>query len=194
MQSSGIVLGRRGCYGPCVRPSVASWLPDCFRAPGNRARKIRDGPRFSRRLRDLDQVQVRIAHVDRAQLRHRSGFCNGSFNNGNAGFSQLLNYFIQRHGSDEAKIERSGNGNVGARRELLAPLVQVDLLVAELERESLLGRGAEALELHAEHLGVEAYARSQVARGEHDMVDVVDHQMTFRFLKREISSRPKPME
>src|SRR5258705_12016559 len=72
--------------------------------------------------------------------------------------------------------------------------MQIDLLHAELEREALLGRRAEALELHAEHLCVEAYARSQVARGKDDMVDVVDHQMILLCLKREISAAPNPRE
>src|SRR5262249_54611426 len=73
-------------------------------------------------------------------------------------------------------------------------LVQVDLLVAELEREALLGRRAKALELHAERLGVKADARREIARGQDDVVDVVDHQMIRFSLSREISSRPTPME
>src|SRR5262245_11621822 len=62
-----------------------------------------------------------------------------------------------------------------ARGKFLAPLVHVDLLIAELEGEALLGRRAEGGHLHAEHFGVEADARRLVAGGEDDVVDVVDH-------------------
>src|SRR5882724_2422555 len=67
------------------------------------------------------------------------------------------------------------------RLELAAPLVQVDLLLAEAEREPLFLRRLERDELHAEHFGVEADARRLVARGQHDMVEVIDH---FRFRRR----------
>src|SRR5580765_4729501 len=64
---------------------------------------------------------------------------------------------------------------MGARHEFLPPLVQVDLLAAELERQALLVRRAERLELHAQHVDIEVDARFLVPRGEHDVVDVVDH-------------------
>src|SRR3954463_7519006 len=75
---------------------------------------------------------------------------------------------------------------MGARRELLAPFMHVDFLVAELEREALLGRCLKGGELHAEHFSVEADARCLVARGENDVVDVVDHTI-LSFLSWSIS-------
>src|SRR4051812_23082722 len=51
---------------------------------------------------------------------------------------------------------------------------KVDLLPAELEGEALFGGRAELLQLHSQHLAVKAHAGVEVARGEHDMVDVVD--------------------
>src|SRR3954471_21632527 len=80
---------------------------------------------------------------------------------------------------------------MGARLELLAPLVQVDLLAAELERQTFLGRRLELLELHAEDLGVEANARFLVACGEDDMIDMVDHFL-FRSRKGLYSSTVSP--
>src|SRR3954464_3045058 len=68
-----------------------------------------------------------------------------------------------------------------ARLELLAPLVQIDLLAAELERKALFGRRFEPLELHAEDLGVKADARFLVAGGKDDVVDGGDH---FLFSRR----------
>src|SRR5690348_309679 len=62
-----------------------------------------------------------------------------------------------------------------ARRELAPPFMQVDLLGAEGEGEPLFGRRPERHELHAEHFRVEADAGRLVARGEDDVVEVVDH-------------------
>jgi hypothetical protein len=64
---------------------------------------------------------------------------------------------------------------VRPRRELFAPFVHVDFLAAEGKGEALLGRRLEGDKLHAEHLGIEADAALLVARGEDDVVDVVDH-------------------
>src|SRR6266540_5860088 len=94
---------------------------------------------------------------------------------------QFFNYLFQRHGSDKAQIQRARHRHVRARLEFPAPLVQVDLLPAELERQALPARGAEFLQLHAEHVGIKADAGVLVACGEDDMIDVIDH---FLFSRR----------
>src|SRR3954452_17968140 len=58
--------------------------------------------------------------------------------------------------------------------------MKVDLLFAEAEREALFGRRPERDELHAEHFRVETDAGRLVARGEDDVVDMVDHGATER--------------
>src|SRR6185503_9599602 len=113
------------------------------------------------------------------------------FKNRNLRRVQPLDDVLQRNTGDEAQVERPRHRHVRARGELLAPLVQVDLLLAEAERDALLGRRRERHQLHAEHLGVEADARHLVARGEDDVVYVVDH-LRFRRRRRLYSSTLSP--
>src|SRR5258708_2864910 len=93
-----------------------------------------------------------------------AGFPHRALDDPDLRLLQPLDDLVQRHGGDEAQIERSRHGDMRPGLELPAPLVQIDLLLAEAEREPLLGRRLEARELHAEHLGIEADARRLVAR------------------------------
>src|SRR5688500_1591836 len=124
---------------------------------------------------DFHQVQVRIANVDRADRPLRAGLADRAFDDPDPCLVEALDDLLQGHAGDEAQVQRAWHGDVGARGELLPPLVQVDLLAAELEREALLGRGLEAHQVHAEHHAVEADAGVLVAGGEDDVVDALDH-------------------
>src|SRR5262249_30062325 len=126
-------------------------------------------------LRYLDEVEIRIAYVHRLHRSQGAGFRHRPFEDADSHRLQFLDDFRQRYRSDEAQVERTRNGDMRARNELLPPLMEVDLLAAELERQALLVRGTEFLERHAEHLDVEADARVLVARGQDDVVDVIDH-------------------
>src|SRR5258706_1651467 len=125
--------------------------------------------------RDLNEVEVGIAHVHRAHRSHRAGLRHRPFEDLDFQRTQLLDDFFQGHRSDEAQIQRPRHRDVRARLELAAPFVQVDLLGAELEREALLGRRAELLQLHAEHVRVKPDAGVPVPRREDDVIDMVDH-------------------
>src|SRR6185503_1131957 len=129
--------------------------------------------------RDLDEIEIGVAHVDRTDEAGGAGFPDRSLNHRDAVQLQPADDLVQRQRRDEAQIERSRDRDVRARLELPAPLVQVDLLVAEGEREALLGRRLELHQLHPERFAVEADAGFPVARGKDDVVDVVDHRMFF---------------
>src|SRR5882762_7269922 len=130
---------------------------------------------FSGDLGDFDQVEVRIPHIDGAQLRDGTGLHDRTLDDLHPRVLQLPDNLLQGHGGDEAQVQAAGHRHVRLGIEFPAPLVQVDLLAAELEREALLGRRAEFLQPHAEDLGIEADAGVLVAGGEDDVVDVIDH-------------------
>src|SRR5262247_4017185 len=81
-------------------------------------------------------------------------------------------HFRERYRRDEAEIERPRRRHVGFGVDLLALDVEVDLLVAEAECDPA---GAERLPGHAEHPRVEIDARIEVASGQNDVVEVIDH-------------------
>src|SRR5450830_1604410 len=102
---------------------------------------------------DLDQVQVWVAHIDRADLLRRARAHHRAFDDGPGGGLQAFDHLGQRHGGDEAQVQRAGHRQVGLGLELAAPHMQVDLLLAELEGFAFYRWRAtdEALQLQAQH-------------------------------------------
>src|SRR3989442_4530497 len=123
--------------------------------------------------RDLDEIEVRIAYVDRADRAGSSGLHHRALHYLDSRACQFRDHLFEGHASDEAQVQAAGHRHVRPGIELPAPFVQVDLLAAELEREAL--RRAEFLQPHAEDLGIEADAGVLVAGGEDDVIDAVDH-------------------
>src|SRR5260221_681758 len=119
----------------CARPRSSSWWRRATAStPARwcaRSRKRASGFRFL----EAPGLELLIGHAELRLLR----------------LLETLDDLVQRHRGDEAQIERPGHGDMRPRLELAAPLVQVDLLLAEAEREPLRGRRLEVRELHAEH-------------------------------------------
>src|SRR2546422_10906640 len=80
-------------------------------------------------FRDFDQIEIRVAHIYRTQPGHRSSLRYRPLDDFYFQFLQFPDDLVERHGGDEAKIERPWHGDMRARLELLAPLVQVDFLL-----------------------------------------------------------------
>src|SRR6266480_2224977 len=125
--------------------------------------------------RDLDEIEVRVAYVDRSDRAGSPRLHHRTLHYFDSRARQFPDHFLEGRRSDEAQVQAAGHRHVRLGIELPAPFVQVDLLVAELEREALPGRRPEFLQSHAEDLGIEADAGVLVAGGEDDVVDVVDH-------------------
>src|SRR5438105_11069286 len=125
--------------------------------------------------RDLDEIEVRVAYVDRSDRAGSSRLHHRTLHYFDSCACQFPDHLLEGCGSDEAQVQAAGHRHVRLGIELPAPFVQVDLLVAELEREALPGWRPESLKSHAEDLGIEADAGVLVAGGEDDVVDVVDH-------------------
>src|SRR5262249_20919289 len=89
-------------------------------------------------------------------------------------------------------VERPRRGDMGAGRELPAPFVQVDLLVAELESQPLCAGRPELLDLHSEDFSIEMQAGFQVPRRQDDMIDMVDQGFLFSIRSGLYSSTVSP--
>src|SRR2546429_5790723 len=110
----------------------ASFIGKAFRA-----RRVPASSRSAFIHRDLHEVEIRIAHVDRAYRADGAGLLHRTLDDLDLRCLELLDHRIERYGRDEAEIERSRHRDVRLRLELAPPFMQVDLLPAEAEREPL---------------------------------------------------------
>ncbi|KAG0751414.1 hypothetical protein G6F24_014347 [Rhizopus arrhizus] len=76
-----------------------------------------------------------------------------------------------RRARDQAQIGTARRGLRGVRLQRCTGRVQVDLLLAELQRSAA---GAETHDLHAKHALIEVTAALDVGNGEDQMVEAVD--------------------
>jgi hypothetical protein len=79
---------------------------------------------------------------------------------------------VQRHGGDEAQVQRTGRGQVRLGQEFLAGLMQIDFLRAKLEG---MAAGTKRFQLHAQHARIEIDAGRLVAGGQYQVIQVVYH-------------------
>lgn len=86
------------------------------------------------RFRDLDQVEIGVAHVDRAQAVCRTGPLHRTRDDWPAARAQVFDHDVERPIGDEAQIKRARNRQMRFWFELAPAFVDVDLLRAELER------------------------------------------------------------
>src|SRR5688572_21049694 len=78
--------------------------------------------------RDFHQVEVRVAHVHRADRPPGPDLGHRSLDDPDVEYLQARDDVLQGDRGDEAQVERSRRRHVRARRELPAPFVHVDLL------------------------------------------------------------------
>ena len=121
-------------------------------------------------LGELDEVAVRIAQVERAQRAHRAGARHRPQLDCDAGGAQLALDVLERAVDEQAEVGRPGLRTLRVRLELGARRVQVDLLLAEAQRQAPV---AEHLAAHAQAL-VEGHRGVEVGDGQHEMVEGAD--------------------
>ena len=128
-------------------------------------------------FRNLDQIAVGIAQIDRQQLAFRAGAHNWAFQHWPRIGLDPRNDLVQRLRRDEAKIEAAGRRRTGFRLKLFAAYVQVDLLPAEAEGLALYRRRAAGkdFQAHAEQPRIKIDARLFVIRGQHKVVETFEH-------------------
>src|SRR5690606_13729389 len=140
--------------------------------------RARSGPFRGQGHRDLDEVEVGVAHVDGADGARGARAPNGSFDDRDAVLLQPGDDVLQRAIGDEAQVEAAGHRQVRLGLDLAALHMQVDLLLAEDEGPALRGRrtAGEGLEPHAQCVDVEAHAGPLVGGGQYEVVEVIDHR------------------
>src|ERR1700761_7113078 len=82
---------------------------------------------------------------------------------------------IERYRCDKAQVQRARHGQMRFRLEFAAAYMQIDLLIAEAKRDT---PGAEGLQLHLHDLRVELRRGFCIGAGQHQMVEMVDHEET----------------
>ena len=155
----------RTLYQKCVLDEASSmkrltWTPHPGRASG------------PRRLGDLDEVFVRIANVDRADREPRPGALARAGLDGDARFLQPGDHLVERPVGQEAQVERARRRQARLEPGIEARRVNVELVVAEAQRDPPL---PVLFFLHAEHARIEVEAFLEVAGREDDVVDAFYH-------------------
>jgi len=80
-----------------IHDATGAWVSDLPMTPERVLRALDQ-------VRDLDQVEIRIAHVDGADGALRTGLGNGALQNGDTVRTQSFNDRIERHRGQEAEI------------------------------------------------------------------------------------------
>src|SRR5690606_24461334 len=119
----------------------------------------------------FDEVQVRIAQVDRADRAGGTGPPDRALDNGHALLCAVLDDLFQWGGDDEAEIRRTWLRAFGLRLELAPGRVQIDFLATEGQR---LTPFAERHRLHAQHAAVEVRRDIDVGDGQDQVIEVAD--------------------
>src|SRR5262249_46313598 len=99
-------------------------------------RRTQSAARRSGRIGDLDQVVVRVAEIDGSQRPDGAGTSDGTVLDGDAEAVQPLDDGLERLIRDDAEVAGSRRRVASLRLELVPGFVQVDLLLADLERPS----------------------------------------------------------
>jgi hypothetical protein len=118
----------------------------------------------------FDKVVVGVADVDGAEFAAGSDALDGAFFDVNAQGSEVFDYLFERVEGDEAEVGGAGCRVGGFGIEFVAALMEVDLLIAELERFA----AVEFDYIHAEDFGVEVDGCVEVGHGENYVVDLFD--------------------
>src|SRR5476649_835754 len=140
------------------------------------------GTRTSGGLGNLDQILIRIADVDRAQGKARAGARYRPEFNRNIRRAQLRDHLVQRPVREETNVQRSRRRMRGIAVGHRALVVEVDLLLAETQRLAPL---AEGFQLQPQAAGVEIDALLGIARGQHQVIQTLDHVGSVQTVQRE---------
>ncbi len=145
-----------------------------FVLPGKRLRERRG----ALVIRDLDEVLVGIADVDRLDRADGAGARPRPGDDRHPAALQMGDEFGQRHLGDEAQIAGARGRLVGDQPRDVVSRVQVDLLLAETQRRPPF---AEMHDLHAEHPRVEGAGSLDVGDGQDEVIETRDVHCRPRF-------------
>src|SRR5262249_7953061 len=126
------------------------------------------------RVRDLDEIPVGVAHVDRLDGAERARLLHRAFLDGHAERAQMADPLAEWSVAEEAQVAGAGRRPRRVGLVLLADLVEVDLLLAERERRP---PGAEGHDLHAERPRVEVAGGPDVLNRQHEVIEPREHHV-----------------
>ena len=112
-------------------------------------------------------VEVGIAHIHREQGADGADFLHRSHLDGNALLAELAADLREGGAGDEAEVDGAGRGMLRLGLELLAVLVQVQLLTAEAQPRAA---GAEGDDLESQDALVEVAGAGEVAHREYHVI------------------------
>src|SRR6185437_10346400 len=127
-------------------------------------------------LRDLDQVAVGIAEIDRHHRPERALALDRAKLDGDAAGLDVAHDLLERRLGDEAEIAGADRDMRRLGLKLPARHVEVDLLPAKGDGGRPLAVGRRRHHAGAQHALIEAERRLEVAHGEHDMIEAVDDE------------------
>ncbi len=125
---------------------------------------------------DLDEVVVRVSEVDGSDRADGASACNWTLQDGHATLTKVVDDLDERRGCNQADVCRTWSRRVSLGLELLAPLVEVDLLLREAQG---LPPSSEREDLHAQYLLVEAAGRFNVGDCQDNVVKAEDVHELF---------------
>src|SRR6516162_8199505 len=150
----------------CPPPIVAR-----IASAGSRNQSRRKRAKATSIIRDLDQVQIRVANIDRLYRADRTSTWPRSRHDGNPARLEMRGYFGERHRSNETQVARTRSRLVGDQARDIAGRMQVDLLLAKAQRGAAF---AKAHDLHSEHLRVKFAGAVDIRDGQNQMIEPFD--------------------
>ncbi len=131
--------------------------------------------RLSERFRNLDQIAIRVAHVDGTDRTAATASLKRTGDDGYAALIEPVDDSVEWHRGEKTEVERSCARFAGLEVGIESGRMNVDFLVAEPQCKAI---RTITLFGHAEHPRVKVDALTLVPGGEHDMVDRPDHIVT----------------
>ena len=123
---------------------------------------------------DLDEVVVGVSEVDGSDRTDGASARDRTFQDGHAAQMEVIDDLAERRCCNQADVSRTWSGRVSLGLELLALLMEIDLLLREIQSLSSSGKRDD---FHAEYLLVEAAGRFNVGDCQDDVVKAEDlHQ------------------
>lgn len=120
---------------------------------------------------DLDEVVVGVSEVDGSDRTDGSSARDRTFQDGHAAQTKVIDDLAERRGCNQADVSRTWSGRECLGLELLALLMEIDLLLRETQSISSSGKRDD---FHAEYLLVEAAGRFNVGDCQDDVVKAED--------------------
>ena len=122
-------------------------------------------------IRNLDQVLIGVANIDRLDRANRPGARSRSSDNRHAASIEMRCDLGERQRCDKAKIAGAGRWFVGDQAGNPVGGMQIDFLLAEFKSGPAL---AKMHDFHPEHPLVKRASAINVGNGEYEMIEAFD--------------------